>query len=94
MSGQPLIISDQWLRQICASQGINYERSTRIIIDATAGSPVRMYITQFGDAGLLELTAPEVVEPGVREKRLCGRDATNECGFSDPSTCAVHGVAP
>jgi hypothetical protein len=56
-----LIISDEWIRQIALSQGINYNRVSRIIIDATVGRPVVMHIEQYGDAGILDLKPPRVV---------------------------------
>jgi hypothetical protein len=61
------VIADRWLEQVCASQGIPWDRTQRVIIDAKAGEPVFMYVRLLGDEGLLELDPPEVVEPTVRE---------------------------
>ena len=63
----PFIIADKWIEQIAKSQGIAWDRTTRIIIDAVIGKPVLMYITQLGDDRVLELQPPEVIEPEVRE---------------------------
>lgn len=62
------IISDEWLKKLCESQGINYKRVSHVIIDAKAGEPVLMYITQFGDKGLVEEVAP----PEVRPAKIAG----------------------
>jgi hypothetical protein len=59
------ILSDKWIEEVAKSQGIQRERTTRIIIDAKAGRPVYMYITQLGDSGILELKPPEVLEAEV-----------------------------
>jgi hypothetical protein len=61
----PFIVSDRWLEQLCRSQGIRYEHVSRVIVDARAGEPVLMYVTQFGDEKLLELTPPEIIPPNV-----------------------------
>jgi hypothetical protein len=37
-----IIISDEWIKQIALSQGINYDRIRRVIIDAKAAEPVVM----------------------------------------------------
>ena len=60
-----IILADPWLKQLCESQGMNYDRVSRIIIDAQAGSPVLMYVIQFGDEGLLDVAPPEAVPPRV-----------------------------
>ena len=57
----PLILSDKWIEQVAKSQGIQWDRATRIIIDAKMGEPVYMYVTQLGDARVLELQPPEVL---------------------------------
>ena len=63
-----LILSDKWMEAICVSQGIAWERCTRVIIDGQAGEPVRMYVTQLGDERILELSLPEVLEPEITEQ--------------------------
>lgn len=62
-----LIIADSWIEKVCESQGINWQRTSRIIIDAKAGEPVYMYVTQFGDDGLLDLSPPQVLPAEVTE---------------------------
>ena len=63
----PFIIADKWIEQIAKSQGIQWDRTTRIIIDAQMGEPVRMYITQLGDDRVLALSPPEVLPPEISE---------------------------
>lgn len=63
-----LILADVWLKQLCEAQGINYKRTSRIIIDAKAGEPIYMYVSQFGDSDLLTLAPPEVIQPKVTQR--------------------------
>jgi hypothetical protein len=63
-----LIIANQWIEQIAKAQGINYDRVSRVIIDAKVGEPVFMYITQYGDDGILALRPPEVLEAEIVEE--------------------------
>ncbi len=65
MSPRKVVLSDAWLEKLCENQGINYHRTGRIIIDARAGFPVLMYVVQFGDDGLLEVTPPKAEPPGL-----------------------------
>jgi hypothetical protein len=62
-----IIISDEWIKQIALSQGINYDRIRRVIIDAKAAEPVVMYLEQYGDDGILALQPPQVVPAEVTE---------------------------
>jgi hypothetical protein len=61
----PIVISDEWLEKLCRAQGISYERVSSVIIEARAGEPVVMYVTQFGDAKIWDVGPPEVVPPKV-----------------------------
>lgn len=69
----PIILADKWIEQIAKSQGIQWDRTTRIIIDAQMGEPVRMYVTQFGDDRVLSLQPPEVL-PAVVEESNTGTE--------------------
>jgi hypothetical protein len=62
-----IIISDEWIKQIALSQGINYDRIRRVIIDAKAAEPVVMYLEQYGDDSILALQPPQVVPAEVTE---------------------------
>jgi hypothetical protein len=64
----PLIISNKWIEQVAKSQGIQWDRATRIIIDAKMGEPVYMYVTQLGDDRILTLHPPDVLPAEVSER--------------------------
>ena len=66
------IIANRYLDEVCEAIGLLPEHTTRIIIDAKAGEPVRLYASLIGTEELVKLSPPEVLEPGLTSG---GRDA-------------------
>ena len=74
------IVANNYLDEICEAIGIPANRTTRIIIDAKAGEPVRLYASLIGTEELVKLSPPEVLEPGLTSG---GRDAPPKEGRGD-----------
>jgi len=60
------IIADKYIEHVAESLGIPYNKTTRLIIDARAGIPVRVHVELIGDDTLLEFKPAVVNDPEIK----------------------------
>lgn len=56
----PILSADRWIQQIVAALGFDPNECRRIVIDATAGKVVTIYVEKYGSEALLDLAPPDV----------------------------------
>lgn len=53
-----IITSDSYAIEVCKQMGIDHANVRRVVIDATASEPLRVYIERFGGDELLRVKLP------------------------------------
>lgn len=66
------IISDAVMDAVGLAVGVPIGKARRIIIDATVGEPLRVYVEFLGDTRMLDLELPTVAIEDIILKRLEG----------------------
>lgn len=66
------IISDAFMDAVGLAVGVEVGKARRIIVDATVGQPLRVYVEFLGDTRMLDLQLPTVAIEDIIMKRLEG----------------------
>ncbi len=59
------VIRSEKLVELLKAEGIIPGRASRVVIDAQAGEPIRLYVTLFGDEDLIRLGVPMLKDAEV-----------------------------
>lgn len=92
MSDTPkVILADKFATLVCEALGVDARTCHRVIIDATAGSVLRVYFDCYGDERLLELVPPLASEPNIRRYMLNEKGDHVEITTADSEDRSVTG---